>query len=401
MNFIFKKPICAKFLVTSSFTIDHNNFLTIISNFPFLAVFNIMFVISVCCLCSGTVSQLNWWPLVRDCTFYSFSILIMLVVICNEIISWPEALFMMMFYVVYCVALHFNSALERLIQPYVLKLPIKLPTREEQSALVTFKNAPDSTYTQGIPGGSEAASPQQELNEAAQPDTSIYDPNSSWDPNAAWGSEGAKPAAGAAGAAGATSWNQPSGYNDDWGDSTGNGTQNYGYSQSEVDGSGAGKEKPAGVSTTTAVVQSANDQDYYKPKEQRPELPDPLLKPENADLLTVINWHIVFPIHYMCRLTMVDVKQEKYKNWYPITFLISMVWISFYSYFMVWMITIIGYTLGIPDTVMGLTFVAAGVSVPDALSSIAVIKEGYGDMAVSNAVGSNVFDILICLGLPW
>jgi solute carrier family 24 (sodium/potassium/calcium exchanger), member 4 len=98
---------------------------------------------------------------------------------------------------------------------------------------------------------------------------------------------------------------------------------------------------------------------------------------------------------------MVDVKQEKYKNWYPITFCISMIWISFYSYFMVWMITIIGYTLGIPDTVMGLTFVAAGVSVPDALSSIAVIKEGYGDMAVSNAVGSNVFDILICLGLPW
>lgn len=26
---------------------------------------------------------------------------------------------------------------------------------------------------------------------------------------------------------------------------------------------------------------------------------------------------------------------------------------------------------------------------------------GLGDMAVSNAVGSNVFDILICLGLPW
>lgn len=25
----------------------------------------------------------------------------------------------------------------------------------------------------------------------------------------------------------------------------------------------------------------------------------------------------------------------------------------------------------------------------------------YGDMAVSNAIGSNVFDILICLGLPW
>jgi Ca2+/Na+ antiporter len=37
-----------------------------------------------------------------------------------------------------------------------------------------------------------------------------------------------------------------------------------------------------------------------------------------------------------------------------------------------------GFTLGIPDTVMGLTFIAAGVSVPDALSGIAVCKEGHG-----------------------
>lgn len=40
------------------------------------------------------------------------------------------------------------------------------------------------------------------------------------------------------------------------------------------------------------------------------------------------------------------------------------------------LIIIAGNTLGIPDTVMGLTFVAAGVSVPDALSSLSVVKEG-------------------------
>ena len=28
-------------------------------------------------------------------------------------------------------------------------------------------------------------------------------------------------------------------------------------------------------------------------------------------------------------------------------------------------------------------------------------REGHGDMAVSNSIGSNVFDILVCLGLPW
>jgi hypothetical protein len=43
-----------------------------------------------------------------------------------------------------------------------------------------------------------------------------------------------------------------------------------------------------------------------------------------------------------------------------------------------YMITRTGFTLGIPDTVMGLTFIAAGVSVPDALSGIAVCKEGHG-----------------------
>ena len=86
---------------------------------------------------------------------------------------------------------------------------------------------------------------------------------------------------------------------------------------------------------------------------------------------------------------------------FVLSFFCSVFWICLYSYIMVWMITIIGFTLGIPDTVMGLTFIAAGVSVPDALSGIAVVKEGHGDMAVSNAIGSNVFDILICLGIPW
>ena len=46
---------------------------------------------------------------------------------------------------------------------------------------------------------------------------------------------------------------------------------------------------------------------------------------------------------------------------FVVSFLISVVWICLYSYVMVWMITVIGFTLGIPDTVMGLTFIAAGV----------------------------------------
>ena len=37
----------------------------------------------------------------------------------------------------------------------------------------------------------------------------------------------------------------------------------------------------------------------------------------------------------------------------------------------------------------------------DAISSILVARDGFGDMAVSNAIGSNVFDINLGLGLPF
>ena len=52
------------------------------------AVFNIMFVISVCALCTSTVCYLNWWPMIRDCFFYSLAILIMLITIFDDMISW-------------------------------------------------------------------------------------------------------------------------------------------------------------------------------------------------------------------------------------------------------------------------------------------------------------------------
>lgn len=70
----------------------------------------------------------------------------------------------------------------------------------------------------------------------------------------------------------------------------------------------------------------------------------PLIKPETTDQMTLIQWHLCYPIHYAAQKTMPDCKSEQYRNWYPFTFMISMIWISFYSYIMVWMITIIGNT---------------------------------------------------------
>ncbi|XP_046919670.2 sodium/potassium/calcium exchanger 5 isoform X2 [Dermatophagoides farinae] len=87
---------------------------------------------------------------------------------------------------------------------------------------------------------------------------------------------------------------------------------------------------------------------------------------------------------------------------FVITFVSSIMWIACLTYFIVWMVTLVGYTLGIPDTVSGITVLAAGTSIPELISSYLIVKKsGLADMAICNSIGSNIFDILFCLGLPW
>uniref|UniRef100_A0A8D8UM43 Sodium/potassium/calcium exchanger 3 n=1 Tax=Cacopsylla melanoneura TaxID=428564 RepID=A0A8D8UM43_9HEMI len=57
--------------------------------------------------------------------------------------------------------------------------------------------------------------------------------------------------------------------------------------------------------------------------------------------------------------------------------------------------------LNIPHAVMGITFIAAGLSIPELVSSVIVAKQGLGSMALSNTIGSSIFGILVCMGLPW
>jgi len=45
--------------------------------------------------------------------------------------------------------------------------------------------------------------------------------------------------------------------------------------------------------------------------------------------------------------------------------------------------------------------IAAGSSIPDVLTSLEAARQGEASLAISNAVGSNTFDLLICLGLPY
>lgn len=55
--------------------------------------------------------------------------------------------------------------------------------------------------------------------------------------------------------------------------------------------------------------------------------------------------------------------------------------------------------LGVDDLVIGLTVVAVGTSLPEIATSVMAALRGERDMAIGNAVGSNVFNLLGCLGL--
>ena len=59
----------------------------------------------------------------------------------------------------------------------------------------------------------------------------------------------------------------------------------------------------------------------------------------------------------------------------------------------------IANSLGLSQTLIGLTIVACGTSLPELATSVVAAKKGELDMAVGNVVGSNVFNILAILGI--
>lgn len=84
-----------------------------------------------------------------------------------------------------------------------------------------------------------------------------------------------------------------------------------------------------------------------------------------------------------------------------VTFFVSIGWIIALSWVLVEGGIGLAHELGVPEVIIGLTILAAGTSIPDLISSLIVAKDGRCDMAVSNSIGSNIFDILLGLGFPW
>lgn len=86
-----------------------------------------------------------------------------------------------------------------------------------------------------------------------------------------------------------------------------------------------------------------------------------------------------------------------WKNRFYRTFVVSIIIIAVLAHFMVESAVAISMAFGIPQAIVGLTILAVGTSIPDLISSMIVAKKWHGNMSISNALWSNVFDILFGL----
>lgn len=86
---------------------------------------------------------------------------------------------------------------------------------------------------------------------------------------------------------------------------------------------------------------------------------------------------------------------------WPITFVVSFLWVSVFSFVISAIVTRWCDLLHADVGFFGMAIVAVGAEIPDTIQSVTVAKRGYGAMAVSNCLGSQICNICLGLGLPW
>lgn len=112
-------------------------------------------------------------------------------------------------------------------------------------------------------------------------------------------------------------------------------------------------------------------------------------------------YYMMLPLNLAFFYTIPDVRNDKRKDDFFKNIAVSVSWIAILAYVLCECLQEFGVLFGIPAVVMGLTFSAVGTSFPNLYASMIVAREGKGEMALSNALGSNIFNIFIALGLPW
>jgi Ca2+/Na+ antiporter len=423
------------------------------------AVFNVLFVIGACGVAALEPIPLSWWPLFRDCSFYIVG-LGLLATLCytvkdgrdfsgrewtngnpiatqDVIIQGPngdvavkagarmgcppipgiehwEAVLLFVLYLSYCGLMFFNEKLEAKVMGRKKVSAAEIPPPQPKVTQV----APEPE-TDGGDKLKEAATgddkPPVAGIVAETPTNALPSPNHLTLETE--GSEHRTPSK-EGGLKAHTKIHSHHHY-----PHTESSKQHHGSPRNTSPRAGGSKHEdrpPLGSKKNEeAADASKKDQPDEEPPETKVEVPEDEAEEEDddegddieemmmipEDTKNKIIWYICSPVYahlYYC-----TPKPEERKVCggcmpaFIACFLTSLLWIALYSTVLVWLVTEIGAVFGFPEIVMGFTILAAGTSIPDLVSSMAVARAGQGDMAVSSSIGSNIFDILVGLPIPW
>jgi len=441
------------------------------------AVFNVLFVIGICGFVSSDPIQLTWWPLFRDCTFYTIGLSLLAGFASDESIEFWEALVLFIAYLIYCTLMYHNTKLEAFTDVEFMRAKRVLPddsmawaapgatTRPEQipqpappstpaPALQVPPESPpedDADGQHGIGGGPSVSSLKSTGQLSSQPSTParMGRRHSSRVPSHVHGKMKAAYIAGqglaerhedrmhsigpdVAMAARRSerdllrrasepdrqevSANEPSPkrnsfrYMSNPSSYISSKVTNFSPEEDPLNkkhshtlslnkevkemklGKELSDEKEKELGLAETVPQGEGEEAQEEEEEDDANL---LQRPEGRK--DMIIFYLSLPVYIPLAYGI----PRPSKKWFLATFLISLLWIAGFSFLLVYCVEILGQVLGISYLILGFTVLAAGTSIPDAVSSMAVARLGEGDMAVSSSVGSNIFDILVGLPIPW
>ncbi|CAL8270639.1 sodium/potassium/calcium exchanger 3 isoform X1 [Gadus morhua] len=378
------------------------------------AVFNILCIIGVCGLFAGQAVRLSHWTLLRDSMYYTFSIVALIAFIYDEQVCWWESLILVLMYMVYILIMKFNGRARRYFD-----------RRKKSSANLT-NGLTGSTDLEDNVSCDPTAVLLKKSTYPCTPSVLMVDELLSAYPHQLTFSEAGmrimitdhfSPRTRLTMASRLlinerqrlinTSETRVNRITNGDSDSAARAPERRGLENglggAERGLNGRGRAQGAEPAKEAENENEDNDNNANDEEGDGEEGHDGPLVPFRipAGACNKLKWLAMWPLCLLLFLTVPNCNKKPWEKWFMVAFFTATVWIAGLSYIMVWMVTVIGYTLGIPDVIMGITFLAAGTSVPDCMASLIVARQGLGDMAISNSIGSNVFDILVGLGLPW
>ncbi|XP_054589004.1 sodium/potassium/calcium exchanger 1 [Nothobranchius furzeri] len=413
------------------------------------AVFNILFVIGMCALFSREVLHLTWWPLFRDVSFYILDLILLIIFFLDNVIVWWESMMLVGCYSLYVIFMKYNVQLEQtfkaqlhkhksIVKVIAVEEPQKTNGNSQDNALPAPEDKNRLKLKPSLQRGGSSASlhnstmrntifqlmihtldplGEGKFRDKAESLTSVArrksetKPQDKTEDNESKKDEPKEPEASPDSDTEKKDQTEEKKvlsihvqvalkkprsqslipvYDD------------VPAEQSGSDGSeDSGSEAEDSDDDSDDFSEEEDDDDEDEDDEDKEKEDEPLSLQWPDTRRRQATYLLLLPIVFPLWLTVPDVRNQKSRKFFVITFLGSIMWIAVFSYLMVWWAHQVGETIGISEEIMGLTILAAGTSIPDLITSVIVARKGLGDMAVSSSVGSNIFDITMGLPVPW